>query len=93
MTVALFCGSRKWIDPEPIRNVLEKLPEGSIIVHGDQLGADLIADAEAKKLGFDLCHICHTEFHAGILQNIDFKVLNQKFISLLNESKQQFFLF
>ena len=54
MTVALYCGSREWMDPEPISKTMDALPEGSIIIHGDQRGADLIADTEARKHGFEV---------------------------------------
>jgi hypothetical protein len=33
---------------------MDKLPEGSIIIHGDQRGADLIADTEGRKRGFEI---------------------------------------
>jgi hypothetical protein len=48
----LVCGSRKWVDPGPIRRELLKLPSGTIVVHGAAQGADNIAGAEAKKLRF-----------------------------------------
>jgi len=54
MTVAIFCGSREWTDPEPIRKAMERLEDGSIIVHGDQRGADLIAGTEASRRGFEI---------------------------------------
>jgi hypothetical protein len=54
MTVALFCGSREWTDPEPIRVCMERLPDGSTIIHGDQRGADLISDTEGRRRGFDI---------------------------------------
>lgn len=33
---------------------MEKLPEGSMVIHGDQRGADLIADTEARRRGFEV---------------------------------------
>jgi hypothetical protein len=33
---------------------MEKLPDGSIVIHGDQRGADLIADTEARRRGFEV---------------------------------------
>ena len=33
---------------------MNKLSEGSIVIHGDQRGADLIADTEARRRGFDI---------------------------------------
>lgn len=57
MTVAIFCGSRDWLDPDPIREVMRKLPDGSVIINGAQRGADTIADdivnePEFKERGF-----------------------------------------
>lgn len=41
----IVCGSRKWKDADAIRQRLEQLPPGTLIVHGDCLtGADKIAD-------------------------------------------------
>lgn len=48
----LVCGDRNWTDTEKIREKLEQLPVGTIVVHGACRGADEIADEEAKKLGF-----------------------------------------
>jgi hypothetical protein len=36
---------------------MDKLPEDSIVVHGDQVGADLIADTEASKRGLEIMSI------------------------------------
>lgn len=33
---------------------MAKLPDGSIIIHGDQRGADLISDTEASRRGFEI---------------------------------------
>jgi hypothetical protein len=51
VTVALFCGSREWRDPAPIRAEVSRLEGGDVVIHGDQRGADLIAEAEAKAAG------------------------------------------
>lgn len=46
----LVCGDREWKDPEPIRELLlEVKPE--VLIEGECRGADLIARAEAEKLG------------------------------------------
>lgn len=48
----LVCGDRDWTDSELIEKVLsEYMPE--IIIHGAARGADLIAEAVAKKLEID----------------------------------------
>jgi hypothetical protein len=54
MTVVLVCGSREWTDPVPIRDQISKLCLGDVVIHGDQRGADLIADNEARKLGLQV---------------------------------------
>jgi len=54
VTVAIFCGSREWTDPHPIREALALLPPGSTVIHGDQRGADIISEAEAKAMGHDV---------------------------------------
>lgn len=49
----LICGSREWTDAKAIRLTIEKLPLGSIIVHGAcPTGADAIADELARAYGF-----------------------------------------
>lgn len=57
MTVALFCGSREWTDPEPIRHEISKLESGDLVIHGDQRGADLIADTEARRIGLEVISV------------------------------------
>ncbi len=54
---ALFCGSREWLDPEPIRAAILKLPEDATIIHGEARGADIIADIEARKAGRSIISI------------------------------------
>jgi len=54
MTVALFCGSREWADPEPVRAEIARLEPGDIVIHGDQRGADLIADTEGRRAGLEV---------------------------------------
>lgn len=61
----LCSGDRHWHDPKLVRAVLERLPPGSIIVHGDQgspddvpleemAGLDRIAGRVATSLGFEV---------------------------------------
>lgn len=49
-------GSRYWTDEGAIRRRLERLPKGSVIVHGacPYGGADAIAHRLARRLGFDV---------------------------------------
>ena len=50
----LVCGSRKWRRREPIERELQKLPGGTVIIHGAAPGADSIADLVARELGFEV---------------------------------------
>lgn len=47
----IVCGSRTWLDKNPIYDFLRVLPAGSVIVHGAARGADQIADSAARSLG------------------------------------------
>jgi hypothetical protein len=51
----LVTGSRDWSNAAAIEREFKKLPQGTIIVHGDcPTGADAIADKLAKKYGFKI---------------------------------------
>jgi hypothetical protein len=50
----VVCGSRRWTDARRIRQVLQALPSGTEIVHGDAPGADRIAGRIAGELGFSV---------------------------------------
>lgn len=51
----LFCGSRNWINRDPIYKELSKLdPATTTIVHGAAEGADLIAGYLAKSFHFQI---------------------------------------
>lgn len=50
----LVCGPRVWTDWKPIVEVLRAFPQGTIIVHGDARGADKMAGAVARRLGFEV---------------------------------------
>lgn len=44
-----MCGSRTWRNVELICDVIDRLPTGTVVLHGDcPTGADAIADAEAR---------------------------------------------
>jgi hypothetical protein len=48
----LVTGDRNWDDYDLIAEALSTLPAGTIIVHGDCRGADIICAEIAKSLGF-----------------------------------------
>lgn len=50
----LVCGPRVWLEQRPIEEALREFPEGTIVVHGGQRGADNIAGFAAKSLGFEV---------------------------------------
>ena len=49
----LVCGSRVWTDYKAIYDEIKKLPENTIIIHGDAKGADSLAELAARTLGLE----------------------------------------
>lgn len=50
----LICGDRNWADAETIREFIDSLPAGSVIIHGDCRGVDRIAGTAAAARGLDV---------------------------------------
>jgi hypothetical protein len=50
----IICGSRTWSDWKPIREYIDSLPEGTIVIHGGARGADSMAAACAKQRGLEV---------------------------------------
>lgn len=48
----LVCGDRHWKNKEAVRRELEKLPAGTVIIHGAAPGADTLAGEVARELNF-----------------------------------------
>ena len=49
----LVCGSRTWNSIPEIASTIERLPKGSVIIHGGAPGADSIAAACAEVAGLE----------------------------------------
>jgi hypothetical protein len=63
--VALFCGSRTWIDPSPIRDAIAALPTGSVVLQGGAQGADRLAKAMCHNLHVHCAQIDAMWWHLG----------------------------
>ncbi len=47
----LVCGSRNWRDPDAIEERINRLPQGTIVIHGGAPGADQMAGSAAGSRG------------------------------------------
>jgi YspA, cpYpsA-related SLOG family len=45
----VICGSRNWIEEQPIRDIIVALSVGSTVIHGGASGADSITEKVAKE--------------------------------------------
>src|ERR1039457_766610 len=50
----LICGSRKWADEKPIKDIIDSLPPKSTVITGGALGADSIAENVALKRNIEM---------------------------------------
>lgn len=50
---AIFCGSREWADPYPIREAIDALHTSTTVITGGAAGADRIAHRAAKRRGLN----------------------------------------
>jgi hypothetical protein len=50
----IFCGSRDWDETTQVRECLERLPEGAVVVVSGARGADRIAEAAARRMGLEV---------------------------------------
>ena len=55
-------GSRSWSDADSIRAVLGRFPAGSLVLHGDDLGADRLADVVARGLQMPTAKVPYIEW-------------------------------
>src|SRR5205823_6506477 len=54
--------SRSWSDADSIRAVLGRFPAGSLVLHGDDLGADRLADVVARGLQMPTAKVPYIEW-------------------------------
>lgn len=54
---ALFCGSRDYFDCDLIRQDINALPDGSVVIEGGAKGADATAKAEARARGLHVASV------------------------------------
>lgn len=77
----LICGSREWLDPVPIKEVIDALSPGSTVIVGGARGADLIAQNLAEERDDITVKVFYAEWdmwgkRAGPMRNIE--MLNNK---------------
>lgn len=77
----LICGSRNWIDPSPIKEIIDALSSGSTVLVGGARGADLIAQNLAEERDDITVKVFYAEWdmwgkRAGPIRNIE--MLEQK---------------
>ena len=56
-TIALFCGSRGWVERRQIQLDIEWLPESAVVLEGGARGADRIAREEALSRGLHVATV------------------------------------
>lgn len=65
-------GSRSWSDADSIRAVLRRFPAGSLVLHGDDVGADRLADVVARGLQMPTAKVPYIEWmgpSGGVARN------------------------
>jgi hypothetical protein len=65
-------GSRSWSDADSIRAVLRRFPGGSLVLHGDDRGADRLADVVARGLQMPTAKVPYIEWmgpSGGVARN------------------------
>lgn len=50
----LICGDRKWSDEDTMREVISKLPQDTVVIHGACRGADQMAGRLAEEYGLSV---------------------------------------
>ena len=71
--IVVVTGSRTWTDVEKIRQRFSELPKDTILYHGGAIGADSLADLEARLFGLDV-RVRHADWNrhgrsAGAIRN------------------------
>lgn len=61
--VVLICGSRDWTDWEAVRDAVDNLPEGAIVIEGEARGVDKMARIAAHNRGLFVAEVPCEDSH------------------------------
>src|SRR4051812_40236408 len=76
----IVAGAVAWADADAIRRELSKLPAGTVVIHGDCEGADAIAGAVARELGFAVEAMAKNTADRSRYQRAAWKGLNERML-------------
>ena len=77
----IVAGAVAWADAAAIRRELAKLPAGTTVVHGDCPGADALAGAVARELGFAVEPMAKNGADRARYQKTAWKGLNERMLA------------
>lgn len=76
----IVAGAVAWTDAGAIRRELSKLPPGATVIHGDCPGADELAGAIARELGFSVEPMAKNGADRSRYQKAAWKSLNERML-------------
>jgi len=82
----LGCGSRDWSDFLIVREALSFIPEGSIVVHGNQRGADTYIDIEARNRGLKVIPVPAAWETLGVAAG---PLRNNRMLEIMKEARRK----
>src|SRR5262249_53981436 len=77
----IVAGAVAWSDAEAIHRELLKLPTGTVIIHGDAPGADVIAGQVATQLGFQVEPMAKSQADYVQYKRAAWKGLNERMLA------------
>lgn len=77
----IVAGAVAWDNAAAIRRELEKLPPGTVVIHGDCPGADAIAGAVAAELGFAVEAMAKNDDDYARYKRAAWKGLNERMLA------------